>query len=150
MIRFVLSVFRASIFKVHLEPLKTDVSKDDLSRKMAALTPGFSGKFPILSPANEVVEGNVFTRVCHSVHRGRGSLSQRPPTWNRDPLPGTETLPTLDRDPTPGKETPGTEHPPLPIRERERDPSLATVAGGTHPTVSRIVVSTAVCHKQNY
>nr|NVI71843.1 putative AFG3-like protein 2 [Cucujiformia] len=34
---------RASIFKVHLEPLKTDINKNDLSRKMAALTPGFTG-----------------------------------------------------------------------------------------------------------
>ncbi|XP_060941104.1 AFG3-like protein 2 isoform X2 [Limanda limanda] len=36
---------RASIFKVHLRPLKleTTVDKDALARKMAALTPGFSG-----------------------------------------------------------------------------------------------------------
>ncbi|XP_042235457.1 AFG3-like protein 2 [Homarus americanus] len=34
---------RASIFKVHLAPLKTNLNKDDLSRKMAALTPGFTG-----------------------------------------------------------------------------------------------------------
>nr|MBE5725030.1 putative AFG3-like protein 2 [Cucujiformia] len=34
---------RASIFKVHLEPLKTDLNKNDLARKMAALTPGFTG-----------------------------------------------------------------------------------------------------------
>ncbi|KAG9356055.1 hypothetical protein JZ751_000899 [Albula glossodonta] len=36
---------RASIFKVHLRPLKldTDMDKEALARKMAALTPGFSG-----------------------------------------------------------------------------------------------------------
>uniref|UniRef100_A0A671Z4Z6 AFG3-like AAA ATPase 2 n=1 Tax=Sparus aurata TaxID=8175 RepID=A0A671Z4Z6_SPAAU len=36
---------RASIFKVHLRPLKldADLDKDSLARKMAALTPGFSG-----------------------------------------------------------------------------------------------------------
>ncbi|CAL8277707.1 unnamed protein product [Lota lota] len=36
---------RASIFKVHLRPLKLDLNmdKDALARKMAALTPGFSG-----------------------------------------------------------------------------------------------------------
>uniref|UniRef100_A0A336MU87 CSON004109 protein n=1 Tax=Culicoides sonorensis TaxID=179676 RepID=A0A336MU87_CULSO len=34
---------RASIFKVHLGPLKTNLNKDDLARKMAALTPGFTG-----------------------------------------------------------------------------------------------------------
>lgn len=34
---------RASIFKVHLGPLKTHIDKMDLARKMAALTPGFTG-----------------------------------------------------------------------------------------------------------
>ncbi|KAI1888874.1 hypothetical protein AGOR_G00173260 [Albula goreensis] len=36
---------RASIFRVHLRPLKLDLAmdKDSLARKMAALTPGFSG-----------------------------------------------------------------------------------------------------------
>uniref|UniRef100_A0A6B2E7M1 Putative atp-dependent metalloprotease ftsh n=1 Tax=Phlebotomus kandelakii TaxID=1109342 RepID=A0A6B2E7M1_9DIPT len=34
---------RSSIFKVHLEPLKTNLDKKELSRKMAALTPGFTG-----------------------------------------------------------------------------------------------------------
>lgn len=34
---------RASIFKVHLGGLKTNLDKSELSRKMAALTPGFTG-----------------------------------------------------------------------------------------------------------
>lgn len=34
---------RASIFKVHLKNLKTDLDKEGVSRKMASLTPGFSG-----------------------------------------------------------------------------------------------------------
>ncbi|CAG9112479.1 AFG3-like protein 2 [Plutella xylostella] len=34
---------RASIFKVHLAPLKTTLNKDNLARKMASLTPGFTG-----------------------------------------------------------------------------------------------------------
>jgi AFG3 family protein len=34
---------RASIFKVHLGNLKTELDKNELSRKMAALTPGFTG-----------------------------------------------------------------------------------------------------------
>ncbi|XP_063535890.1 AFG3-like protein 2 [Cydia strobilella] len=34
---------RASIFKVHLQPLKTTINKENLARKMAALTPGFTG-----------------------------------------------------------------------------------------------------------
>ena len=36
---------RASIFKVHLKPLLTDLNKEELSRKMAALTPGFTGQY---------------------------------------------------------------------------------------------------------
>lgn len=34
---------RAQIFKVHLKPIKTTEDLDQLSRKLAALTPGFSG-----------------------------------------------------------------------------------------------------------
>lgn len=34
---------RASVFKVHLKNLKTNLDKDEVARKMAALTPGFSG-----------------------------------------------------------------------------------------------------------
>lgn len=34
---------RASVFKVHLQPLKTSLNKLKLSRKMAALTSGFTG-----------------------------------------------------------------------------------------------------------
>jgi AFG3 family protein len=34
---------RASVFKVHLAPIKTMLDKNELSRKLAALTPGFSG-----------------------------------------------------------------------------------------------------------
>ncbi|XP_076335352.1 AFG3 like matrix AAA peptidase subunit 2 [Tachypleus tridentatus] len=34
---------RASIFKVHLKNLKTQIDKLELARKMAALTPGFTG-----------------------------------------------------------------------------------------------------------
>ncbi|CAL7935535.1 unnamed protein product [Xylocopa violacea] len=34
---------RASIFKVHLQPLKSTIDKNQLARKMASLTPGFTG-----------------------------------------------------------------------------------------------------------
>ena len=33
-----------SIFKVHLKPLKITLNIDDIARKMAAYTPGFTGK----------------------------------------------------------------------------------------------------------
>lgn len=36
-------VLRASIFKVHLKPLKTKLNLSNLSKKMAAMTPGFTG-----------------------------------------------------------------------------------------------------------
>lgn len=39
---------RASIFKVHLEPLKTTLDKNDLARKMASLTPGFTGELSLV------------------------------------------------------------------------------------------------------
>lgn len=34
---------RSAIFKVHLKPIVTDVDREALSRRLAALTPGFSG-----------------------------------------------------------------------------------------------------------
>lgn len=37
------SLGRASIFKVHLANLKSNLNKEELARKMAALTPGFTG-----------------------------------------------------------------------------------------------------------
>ena len=52
---------RASIFKVHLGCLKTDLDKNDLSRKMAALTPGFSGEIELLLPLNEVENVQLYT-----------------------------------------------------------------------------------------
>ncbi|CAO3607687.1 unnamed protein product [Cunninghamella echinulata] len=36
-------VGRAQIFKVHLKPIKTNENLEELSKKLAALTPGFSG-----------------------------------------------------------------------------------------------------------
>ena len=41
--KFLLSFSRASIFKVHLEPIKTKENRQELARKMAAKTPGFTG-----------------------------------------------------------------------------------------------------------
>lgn len=34
---------RSEIFKVHLKPIKTDLDREDVSKRMAALTPGFTG-----------------------------------------------------------------------------------------------------------
>ncbi|XP_060567775.1 AFG3-like protein 2 [Ruditapes philippinarum] len=43
---------RASIFKVHLKKLKISIDKDDLARRMASLTPGFSGA-DVMNVCNE-------------------------------------------------------------------------------------------------
>ena len=40
---FTVCFLRCSIFKVHLKPVTTDLSLDQLSRQLAALTPGFTG-----------------------------------------------------------------------------------------------------------
>ena len=34
---------RRSIFNVHLKPIKASLNKDDLAKKLATFTPGFSG-----------------------------------------------------------------------------------------------------------
>lgn len=34
---------RSEIFQVHLKPIKTDLNRDEVSKRMAALTPGFTG-----------------------------------------------------------------------------------------------------------
>ena len=62
-----------------------------------------------LPPANEVCEGYVFTRVCHSVHGGES-------TWAGTPLgPGTP---------------PGTRYTPRAVHAGR----YGQQAGGTHPT----------------
>jgi len=43
---------RCAIFRVHLQPIVTDVDREMLSKKLAALTPGFSGA-DIASVCNE-------------------------------------------------------------------------------------------------
>ena len=61
-------------------------------------------------------QGNVFTGICHSVHRGRGCVADTPS--GQTPLgrhpPGTHTLPSACWDTPP--------------------PRAATAANGTHPT----------------
>ena len=61
----------------------------------------------LLPPETKLRQGNVFTRICDSVHRGKGVSVEETP-WNRDPTqrspygqrpPWTETPFPLDRDP---------------------------------------------------
>lgn len=66
---------RASIFQVHLRPLKLDrtLNKDTLALKMAALTPGFSGNgMPgcpgvrrTVSPVGLLFSGADIANVCN-------------------------------------------------------------------------------------
>ena len=71
-------------------------------------------------------QGNIFTPVCHSVHRG-GLPSRRPP------LAGS---PLLEGGTPPGRETPLGRRPPAGRTPREggTPPPTATAAGGTHRT----------------
>uniref|UniRef100_A0A6Q2Z5G8 AAA+ ATPase domain-containing protein n=1 Tax=Esox lucius TaxID=8010 RepID=A0A6Q2Z5G8_ESOLU len=52
---------RSSIFKVHLRPLKMDaeMNKEALARKMAALTPGFSGKWLLIVCVGHLINTSV-------------------------------------------------------------------------------------------
>ena len=72
----------------------------------------FVGK-PLLPPANNVCEGYVFTRVCHSVHGG-GDIWLS--AWWDTP---------------PGADTPSQEQTPPGVVHAGR---YGQQAGGTHPT----------------
>ena len=81
-------------------------------------------------------QGNIFTPVCHSVHRG-GLPSRRPP--GKEAPPGRET--SLGRRHPPARETPlGWRHPPWqgdpPGRRHPRQgdpPGRRYPPGGRHP-----------------
>ena len=76
-----------------------------------------SGVQSYLPPATKLWQGNVFTGVCDSVHRGEGGLCQGDPPGQRPPSdrdPRTETPP--GQRPTPGQRPPNRD-PPL-----DRDP----------------------------
>ena len=67
----------------------------------------------LLPPANEICEGYVFTRVCHSVHWGGVSASVHagiPPAANTPPGADTPRANT----PTPRRRHPPSKHPPPP------------------------------------
>ena len=95
-----------------------------------------------LPPANEVCEGYVFTRVCHSVHKA-GSVPVHAEMHTHPPGPEADSPGTRGRHPA-GPEA-GTIPPryqrQAPPRTRGRHPSgpvcagkYGQQAGGTHPT----------------
>lgn len=55
---------RASIFRVHLKPIKTSLDKVELSRKLAAHTPGFSGLITFIIIKFEKLGADV-ANVCN-------------------------------------------------------------------------------------
>ena len=52
-------------------------------------------KYPNIFTARKqsLGQGNVFTHICHPVHRGvcRRPLGRHPPPWTDTPFPGTAT-----------------------------------------------------------
>ena len=74
-------------------------------------------------PKRSFGQGNIFTPVCHSVHRGGGSGKENPPAraWRTPPVwrppPGHGELPQYGETPpdqTPPPLPPGMENPPRP------------------------------------
>ena len=53
--------FRLSIFKVHLKPIKTDLDINFIARKLAALTPGFTGM------RNNILYTNVILMIVQNL-----------------------------------------------------------------------------------
>ena len=93
--------------------------------KSAPCAVGLDFLLDFCRPATKLRQGNVFTRVCDSVHRGRG---YRDPTGQRPPLdrdPRTET--PLDTDP-PRQRSPGQKPP-------DRDPRTETLLDRESPWI---------------
>ena len=78
------------------------------------------------------VQGNVFTPVCHSVHRGRGCLADTP----QADIPPRQTPPRADTPilGRPPEQTPLPGRHPSPPGRHPCLPETATAADGTHPT----------------
>ena len=105
------------------------------------LSPSFSGKYKHVSskkgdipytvtnvyrPQRKLREGNVFTPVCHSVHKGRVSASGS----------GGGCLPLGPGGVHPPGQTPPRQTPPWADTHLGRHPpvEMTIEAGGTHPT----------------
>ena len=90
-------------------------------------------------PQRSCGQGNIFTPVCHSVHRG-GSASVHAgiPPQSRHP-PQEQTLPQSRHHPPLGADTPQSRHPPKQTPPKQTPPWKQTLAyslraAGTHPT----------------
>ena len=72
-------------------------------------------------PKRSFGQGNIFTRVCHSVHRG-GSIWPGTPQDQVHPPPGTRQV-----------HTPQTRYTPPPL-QKQQTPEYSQRSAGTHPT----------------
>ena len=81
-------------------------------------------------PKRSFGQGNIFTPVCHSVHRG-GLLPDRqsPPPETRPPPPRDQSTPSQDQTPPPPRTRP---HPPP-----HPAPSPGTADSGIRSTIGR-------------
>ncbi|XP_033754050.1 AFG3-like protein 2 [Pecten maximus] len=75
---------RANIFKVHLGSIKTDLAKEEISKKLAALTPGFSGadianvcNESALIAARDLNESVMATHFEQAIERVVGGLEKK-------------------------------------------------------------------------
>ena len=85
-------------------------------------------------PKRSFGQGNIFTPVCHSVHRGGVPARHTPPAGT--PPPGRHTPPGQVHPPwqvhPPGRYTPpGQVHPPP---REQQTPEYGQRSAGTHPT----------------
>ena len=97
-----------------------------------------------LPPANEVCEGYVFTRVCHSVHKAgsapvHAEMHTHPPGPEADPPWDQRQTPWDQRQAPPSSQVPEAGTPPHRTRGRHppgtvRAGKYGQQAGGTHPT----------------
>ena len=89
-------------------------------------------------PQRSCGQGNIFTPVCHSVHRGGGSASVHA---GIPPPPGAGTPPWEQAH------TPGSRHPPGPGTPPpgKQTRAYGLRAAGTHPTGMHSCLSMDVC-----
>ena len=97
-------------------------------------------------PQRSCGQGNIFTLVCHSVHRGGVSSRENPPCQGEPPLPGrippgretpaprTRQTPPRDQADTPPRTR--QTHPPRTRQTppRKQMPAYGQWAAGTHPS----------------
>ena len=127
------------------------LSMDDARIPRGSANPGGALTY-YYRPQRSCGQGDIFTPVCHSVHRGVPGLGGWYPTrhWGRPPRPGTHPPGPDTPPPRPNTPPPQTRHPPRPdtlppspwTRHTPPDqtppgkqtPTYGIRVAGTHPT----------------